>query len=171
MLGVASATLRRYSVQFADHLSPSASAAVAQGGGALERRDSESDIALLKRASGLLDQGLTFDQVRAQLGTQGAAPAHTPTTAPAAGLALVELVSGAQREAIAAQKQTIALLHAEVERLRAGLDQSQASRQEDQNEIRRLREKVQVLERSNTRLREIIERMESLIQRERSARK
>lgn len=125
MLGVASATLRRYSVQFSEYLSPSASAAVAQGGGALERRYSESDIALLKRASGMLERGLTFDQVRAQLASSEdsstPARAHTLTITPETGRALVELVS-ARGETIAAQKLTIALLQAEVERLRADLE-------------------------------------------------
>jgi DNA-binding transcriptional MerR regulator len=121
MLGVASATLRRYSVQFSDYLSPSASAAVAQGGGALERRYTENDIALLKRASGLLERGQTFDQVRAQLAdSEDAAPAapHQLTITPDMSLAFVEAMS-AQRETIAAQKQTIALLQHKVERLEA----------------------------------------------------
>lgn len=125
-LGVASATLRRYSVRFSDYLSPSASAAVAQGGGALKRSYTESDIVLLKRASGLLDQGLTFDQVRARLaGSEDtSAPAHQLTITNETGRALVELVS-ARGETIAAQRETIELLHSEVERLRAELERQQ----------------------------------------------
>lgn len=125
-LGIAAPTLRRYSVQFAAHLSPSASAAVAQGGGALERRYTARDIATLKRASGLLARGLTFDQVKQQLGQadDAPAPAHQITLTPDTGLALVELVS-ARGETIAAQRETIALLHAEVERLKADLERQQ----------------------------------------------
>lgn len=126
ILGVASATLRRYSVQFSDYLSPSASAAVADGGGALERRYTESDIALLKRASGMLDRGLTFDQVRGQLGEHTAPEPRQLAIAHDTGLALVEAVS-AQRETIAAQKQAMALMQAEIERLRAALERQRKS--------------------------------------------
>lgn len=67
----------------------------------------------------MLDRGLTFDQVRAQLnGSADTESARPLTLTNETGLALVELVS-ARGETIAAQRETIALLHREVERLRA----------------------------------------------------
>lgn len=140
ILGVASATLRRYSVRFSDYLSPSASAAVAEGGGALKRSYTESDIDLLRRASGLLDQGLTFDQARARLaGSEDtSAPAHQLTITHETGRALVELVS-ARGETIAAQLKTIALLEAEAERLRAEFERQ---RQRYMGIIRKLVERA-----------------------------
>jgi DNA-binding transcriptional MerR regulator len=115
-LGIAAPTLRRWSVQFADYLDAGASAAIAQDGGGVERRYSDRDIALLRRVSGLLARGLTYEQVRRQIGEQE--PGATLAPAPDASMVLVELAS-AQRETIAAQRETIGYLKAELERVRA----------------------------------------------------
>lgn len=117
-LGIAAPTLRRWSVQFADHLDAGASAAIAQDGGGVERRYSDRDIALLRRVSGLLARGLTYEQVRRQLGEQEPEPSTALAQIPDAGMVLVELAS-AQRETIAAQRETIGYLKAELERVRA----------------------------------------------------
>lgn len=118
-LGIAAPTLRRWSVQFVDYLDAGASAAIAQDGGGVERRYSDRDIALLRRVSGLLARGLTYEQARRQLvETKNQEPRTALTQVPDAGMVLVELAS-TQRETIAAQKETIGYLKAELERVRA----------------------------------------------------
>lgn len=61
LVGVGTSTLRSWSHMFTELLSPSAQP------GPRERRYSEQDIGLFKRAKALLDGGATFEQARAQL--------------------------------------------------------------------------------------------------------
>lgn len=63
LLGVSPVTLRKWSVEFADLLSPSAADAPGRAG----RRYSESDIATLRHIAALLDQKLTYTQARERL--------------------------------------------------------------------------------------------------------
>ena len=66
-LSISTAVLRQWSVDFADLLSVGASAMGAQFGDANEWRYTSRDIALLGTVQALLHQGLTAQQVRAQL--------------------------------------------------------------------------------------------------------
>lgn len=61
IIGIGESTLRAWSHEFADLLSPGARP------GTAARRYSDQDLALLKHARVLLDRGLTFDQAGAQL--------------------------------------------------------------------------------------------------------
>lgn len=65
-LDVSSATLRRWSDEFADHLSPEAGSTK----GRSHRRYNEDDVAVLKAVKTLMGQGMTYAQVREKLGDQ-----------------------------------------------------------------------------------------------------
>lgn len=65
-LDVSSATLRRWSDEFADHLSPEAGSTK----GRSHRRYSEDDVAVLKAVKTLMSQGMTYAQVREDLDEQ-----------------------------------------------------------------------------------------------------
>lgn len=65
-LDVSPATLRRWSDEFADHLSQSADSAQ----GRSHRRYSEQDIATLTLVKELMNNGMTYEQVRQQLAQQ-----------------------------------------------------------------------------------------------------
>ena len=62
-LQVSSNTLRLWSTNFAQHLSPSAQAAKTEKGGAAQRRYTDEDIQILVRAKGLLANGNTYEEV------------------------------------------------------------------------------------------------------------
>jgi DNA-binding transcriptional MerR regulator len=126
-LGISTATLRSWSAQFADLLSASASPMRPQLGDTLEWRYTSHDIALLGVVYDLLKQGLTPQQVRAQLvGAQdnsGASQALTVTQE--VGRALIEVVQ-TQRTTIAALEGQVDLLRAEVERLQIEQERQRA---------------------------------------------
>jgi DNA-binding transcriptional MerR regulator len=63
-LGIAPVTLRVWSNEFAGFLSEGAQSTLTTDGKAAQRRYNDSDIAVLRRAKGLLDQGKTYDEVR-----------------------------------------------------------------------------------------------------------
>ncbi len=67
-LEVSPATLRRWSDEFADHLSDGAASAK----GRSHRRYTEGDIATLATIKELMNNGMTYEQVRQQLTKQGA---------------------------------------------------------------------------------------------------
>jgi len=71
-LEVSPSTLRRWSEEFAEFLSPEADSSE----GKQHRRYSDEDMATLITVKGLMTDGLTYDQVREQLGDQdsGGAP-------------------------------------------------------------------------------------------------
>jgi DNA-binding transcriptional MerR regulator len=66
-LGVSSATLRRWSDQFADYLSPSAGRSVNETGGATQRRYTDQDAQVLAAVKRLLDDGNTYEEVARKL--------------------------------------------------------------------------------------------------------
>lgn len=118
-LGVSSATLRRWSDVFADRLSPTAGKALAESGGAAQRRYSEEDFAVLARVKRLLDAGNTVEEAQRKLDEPepidhfaDADKMDSPT--PSAAVALTEpLVSvpvvdvAAWREALAAKDEAL----------------------------------------------------------------
>src|SRR5689334_22064390 len=73
-LRISTEALRRASIEFADLLSPGASARGTQLGDAHEWRYTSQDLALLGVIRDLLNQGLTIQQVRAQLTSARDAP-------------------------------------------------------------------------------------------------
>ena len=128
-LGIAAPTLRRWSVQFCDFLSESAGAPASESGSNGERRYSESDIALLRRAQALLDRGLTFDETREELEQsprdkaeteeklQTAMTQGTNSAIMSSALAAKDDTIMALKETVLVQKQQIALLEREIRRL------------------------------------------------------
>ncbi|GAB4533614.1 MAG: hypothetical protein Kow0063_15800 [Anaerolineae bacterium] len=66
-LEVSPSTLRRWSEEFSDFLSPEADSSE----GKQHRRYSDEDMALLITVKGLMAEGLTYDQVRERLSQQG----------------------------------------------------------------------------------------------------
>lgn len=66
-LGVSSPTLRLWSSNFADDLSPYARKSAPTGQAAAQRRYTDDDVARLLHIKSLLRQGLTFDQVKQRL--------------------------------------------------------------------------------------------------------
>lgn len=80
-LDVSPATLRRWSDEFADYLSQSADSAQ----GRSHRRYSEQDIATLTVVKELMNNGMTYEQVRQQLAQQpvGSSKSSLPLTSPA----------------------------------------------------------------------------------------
>jgi DNA-binding transcriptional MerR regulator len=67
-LEISPSTLRRWSEEFAEFLSPEANSAE----GSQQRRYSDGDMATLITVKGLMAEGLTFDQVSEQLSEHGA---------------------------------------------------------------------------------------------------
>lgn len=114
-LGIAPGTLRKWSQEFAELLSPAAAAS----GPRARRRYSATDMALLRSGAALLDQGRTYAQALAELG--GRADDGPPVEArPLVGAvevlqpgdqqqALVQLLD-AQRQIVEAQRALIAQL-------------------------------------------------------------
>ena len=79
-LGVSPSTLRRWSQQFGDLLSPDAGHPGPQATGkTAHRRYSSTDVETLQRVRQLLQQGLTVEEVRGQLAN---APGPAPSTEP-----------------------------------------------------------------------------------------
>src|SRR5690348_8171334 len=96
-LGISTEALRRASVEFADLLSPGASARGTQLGDAHEWRYTSQDLALLSAIKNLLNQGLTIQQVRTQLSgirdeQRGGEPSQALAVTHEVGRALVEVV-------------------------------------------------------------------------------
>lgn len=67
-LGISANTLRLWSNEFADFLSPSAQASRTEKGGASQRRYTDGDIEVLLRAKLYLSQNKTYEEVRSLLG-------------------------------------------------------------------------------------------------------
>lgn len=66
-LGVPATTLRLWSNQFSEFLSPSAQASVTEKGTPAQRRYTDADIALLAKVQELLALGLQYDQIKETL--------------------------------------------------------------------------------------------------------
>lgn len=66
-LGISPGTLRRWATAFADHLSPTAGAAIAETGGPAQRRFTDDDLALLAAIQRDLAGGRTIDEVNIRL--------------------------------------------------------------------------------------------------------
>ncbi len=87
-LGVSPSTLRRWSQQFGDLLSPEAGNPDSQSSGkTTHRRYASTDVETMQRVRQLMQQGLTVDEVRTQLVADvapvpGSAPATTSTPEP-----------------------------------------------------------------------------------------
>jgi DNA-binding transcriptional MerR regulator len=116
LLSVSSSTLRSWASLFADALSPTAAKPPSLAGGRLGGRlYTDSDIAVLRKASDLLRDGLSYEQVMATLQIGGAAAskqetiqttdATKPATQPTAVVPFAELTTALQ--AIADQKQRL----------------------------------------------------------------
>lgn len=67
LLGVPATTLRLWSNEFSDFLSPSAQASVTEKGTAAQRRYTEPDVAILSKVQELLALGMQYDQIREAL--------------------------------------------------------------------------------------------------------
>ncbi len=81
-LGVSPSTLRRWSQQFGDLLSPEAGNPDSQSSGkTTHRRYASTDVKTLQRVRQLMQQGLTVDEVRTQVAADFA-PAPDPASAP-----------------------------------------------------------------------------------------
>jgi DNA-binding transcriptional MerR regulator len=74
-LAVPATTLRVWSNEFAGFLSPSAQSATTERGGPAQRRYTDGDLAVLARVKTLLEQDLTYEEVREAL-------VQTPATSP-----------------------------------------------------------------------------------------
>lgn len=66
-LGISPATLRLWSNRFADVLSPAAQKATTEAGTSAQRRYTDSDLAIFRRAKTLLGDGNTYESTLAQL--------------------------------------------------------------------------------------------------------
>ena len=177
-LGISTEALRRCSVEFADLLSPGASAKGTRLGDSHEWLYTSQDIALLGAIRDLMNQGQTIQQVRAQLSSlheppeNGAAPLQSLAVTQEVGHALVEVVQS-QRATIAALEGQVDLLRAEAVRLRAelehqidiGHDQAELGRQAElqQIELERLRAEVE-RQRADTAQQPDVERQRAEIQ-------
>lgn len=73
-LGISANTLRLWSNEFADHLSPSAQASRTESGGAGQRRYTEEDLTTLVRAKVYLSQNKTYEEIRTLLACPLAGP-------------------------------------------------------------------------------------------------
>jgi DNA-binding transcriptional MerR regulator len=62
-LGVSAPTLRTWSVQFAQYLSPGAQSSVTEAGTYTQRRYDDSDLVVFRQIQTLLERGLTYEQV------------------------------------------------------------------------------------------------------------
>ncbi|HET9223384.1 MAG TPA: MerR family transcriptional regulator, partial [Roseiflexaceae bacterium] len=146
-LGISTEALRRCSVEFADLLSPGASAKGMQLGDSQEWRYTSQDIALLSAIRDLLNQGNTIPQVRTQLAglreapKNGATPSQALVATQEVGRALVEVVQS-QRATIAALEGQIELLRTEAARLQVELER-QAGAERDQAELDRQADRYQ----------------------------
>lgn len=133
-LGVSVATVRSWSNEFRDYLSPSAAMAQsATGEGPGQRRYTDQDVAALAHVKRLMAEGLTFDEVRQALGKmtpdeRAAPPVEVPTaTAPneSTALALPDMlraITDAHRGEVEALRARIADLQADKTRLQSELD-------------------------------------------------
>jgi DNA-binding transcriptional MerR regulator len=108
-LGVSGATLRRWSVEFGEALSPDARGPAPGHARRPQRAYSEGDIAVLRRAKTLLDGGFSMDQVRLELAVP-APSASTELLVPA--LAALE---ASHRRELAARDEVVAGLRTELE--------------------------------------------------------
>jgi len=118
-LGVSSATLRRWSDTFSEHLSPSAGKSLTATGGSAQRRYTEEDVATLARAKALLDGGNTYEEAVRRLQDEPQ-PADLPAvvqTLTEPSLSVSAVVLEVYREALASKDQTIAALESTVSAL------------------------------------------------------
>lgn len=127
-LGVAVTTVRAWSNEFIDYLSPSAGKQASQTG---QRRYDDGDLATLAHAKRLLDDGATYDEARAALAqmTPEQRTTYPVDDAPATAIIPTEaaplVVSDAYRAALAAKDETISELRARVADLQADKERLQ----------------------------------------------
>lgn len=102
-LAVPATTLRVWSNEFAAFLSPSAQSATTERGGPAQRRYTDGDMAVLARAKTLLEQDLTYEEVREALGqAPGTSPAKPSAQPPADAPALPPQTANGQELQLAA---------------------------------------------------------------------
>src|SRR5262245_15984555 len=103
---MSTAALRRCSIEFADLLSPSASARGTRMGDAHEWRYTSEDVTLLGTIRDLVNQGLGVQQVRARLAS---APEHhtSPDPAPSPEIIATLQADPALAEVVSTQRSTI----------------------------------------------------------------
>jgi DNA-binding transcriptional MerR regulator len=75
-LDISTSTLRRWAKEFHSYLSRMAGRPDSAGAVGTHRRYTDEDVELLRRAKGLLDQGLTYDQVIRRLRREGLQPSE-----------------------------------------------------------------------------------------------
>ena len=136
-LGVPAPTVRRWTREFQDGLHPDA-----YGGDGRPRAFTPRDLRLLRRAKELLAEGLSYDQTRRQLRTEGllnrepAQPADAATGPESAAereaaeryvAGLFERFIGADRARIAELEQSVTQLRRELASLTVELDRARLS--------------------------------------------
>lgn len=77
LLSIAPTTLRLWTSELSAFLSPGATGAINNSGQHTHRRFSEADVAILRRARGLLGRGLSYAQVRDRLTSEPDGMAET----------------------------------------------------------------------------------------------
>lgn len=120
-LDIAPVTLRKWSTEFTSSLSSGASKALTTTGGSAQRRYSDTDIAILRRAKAMLATGLTYVQVKRELEgsrTQQEISAiqQEPTLTIEITRAASEIIN-TQRTTIVALQDQVVMLKREITRL------------------------------------------------------
>jgi DNA-binding transcriptional MerR regulator len=154
-LGIDGSTLRLWSKEFAELLSPAATRSPTADGAPAQRRYTEADLEVLRRIRTLLDQGLRYDEVRRRL--RGDSTASDAPEAPAAGsdvpdsvdvvVASLRSILEAQQEALTEKDEIIQELVEDVRRLNQGMANRVAERDRAEADARRLRERLGRVER------------------------
>ena len=134
-LAISPATLRLWSNNFADVLSPAAQKAQTETGTAAQRRYDDHDLAVFQRAKELLNAGATYEAAlrrlkanprEAVVAAEFSAPPEEPTVEVTSVALLTEEhpIIAAFREAIEAKDQTIRSLEARIGEVAATKDQT-----------------------------------------------
>lgn len=132
-LEIAVVTLRVWSNEFAGFLSEGAQRSVSSDGKPAQRRYSDSDIDLLKRAKALLDLGSTFDEARRALVEAEPIPPQMVATLEEATRFLAEVKNSydqlleARNMTLAEQRDHIQTLQNMVEQQRAEIEALRAA--------------------------------------------
>ncbi len=139
-LGVSVQTVRSWSVEFADFLSPGARRTLSATGGQGQRRYVDADLALFEHVKAMLAQGATFEEARRRLQeltpeerASPPVPTRPPATPPEPGAASAALVVGDLFRALAEAHR------GEVEALRVALAQAVARAERAEGDLDELR--------------------------------
>ena len=106
---MSSATLRRWSDAFSEHLSPTAGKSLTDQGGSVQRRYTDHDVLILTRVKQLLDEGNTYEEADRKLqdapGLTETLPAVTTLTEPL--MSVSASVVTAYEQALVSKDETI----------------------------------------------------------------